>query len=211
MTPTTHTLARASRQLSLLSIPPRFSITKNAQARNAYGQIAQEIVCAALDLLPIPINGKCSICFDAERSGHFYEIKSVKRTGKVVIYDWRMEKERAAKVPLSYAILVHNVRGSDGHDLLREMLDSEPEILVVPASVIHELAQSYPLRQLQRPSSDPRNGYNRTGYRDGYRNVPVKELKALLPCTLCGNRFNLYDELHTIPIHTRSAIEPAST
>lgn len=202
MSTTPHTLARASRQLSLLSVAPRFSITKNAQARNAYGQIAQEIVCAALDLLPIPINGKCSICFDAERSGHFYEIKSVKHTGKVVIYDWRMEKERAAKVSLSYAILIHNVRGSDGHDLLREMLNSKPEILVMPASVIHELAQSYPLRQLQRPSSDPRNGYNRAGYRDGYRNVPVKDIRALCPTLEWNQWVKLYDLLFDINVRS---------
>lgn len=193
MTPAPHTLARASRQLSLLSVAPRFSIIKNAQARNAYGQIAQEIVCAALDLLPIPISGLCSVCFDAERADHFYEIKSVKRTGKVVIYDWRMEKERAAKVPLSYAILVHNVRGSDGHDLLREMLASEPEILLIPAHVIHEIAQRFPLRTLQRVSADPRNGYSRAGYREGYRNVPVKELKTLCSVVEWKRLRNLYD------------------
>lgn len=209
MTPVPHTLARASRQLSLLSVSPRFSITKNAQARNAYGQIAQEIVCAALDLLPIPISGSCSVCFDAERSGHFYEIKSVKRTGKVVIYDWRMKKERAAKVPLSYAILAHNVRGSDGHDLLQEMLASEPEILLIPAHVIHESALRFPLRTLQCVSSDPRNGYNRAGYRKGYRNVPVKELKKQLPCTLYGRRFRIYDEDHIITIYTCSSLIPA--
>lgn len=145
---TPHTLARASAQLPLLSLAPRFNITKNAQARNAYGTVAAEIVCAALKLNAIPINGNCSICFDAESAGHFYEIKSVKCGGKVVIYDWRMEKERAANVPLSYAILCHNVRKSTGVNLAVEMMNSNLELIVLPAHVVHEAAARQPLHKL---------------------------------------------------------------
>src|SRR4051812_26775895 len=101
-----NSIAPASKQLSLLSVAPSYTITKNAQARNAYGTVAVEIVCAALNLLPIPINGNYAICFDAQDSNGFYEIKSVHRSGKVVIYDWRMEKEASVNVPLAYAILV---------------------------------------------------------------------------------------------------------
>jgi hypothetical protein len=174
-------IARASRQLSLLDVQPRFTITKNAQARNAYGTIAADIVCKVLGLDPIPINGKCTICFDAERSNHFFEIKSVKASNKVVIYDWRMEKERLAKVPLSYAILCHNVRCSSGKNLLDEMLESRLELLVLPASEVHALATASPLHKILTLALDPRNGYTRPGYRDGYRNVPVSDLRKLCP------------------------------
>src|SRR4051812_20128751 len=75
-------LARASNQLQLLDVTPRYPIESNAAARNAYGSAAQEIVCAALKLRPIPINGQCDICFDAEDSDFFYEIKSCHRSGK---------------------------------------------------------------------------------------------------------------------------------
>lgn len=201
MTSTPHTLARASAQLPLLSIAPRFNITKNAQARNAYGTVAAEIVCATLKLDAIPINGNYSVCFDAERNGHFYEIKSVKRGGKVVIYDWRMEKERAAKVPLSYAILCHNVRKSNGVNLAAEMLCSGLELLVLPAHVVHEAAARQPLRKLLRLALDPRNGYTRAGYRDGYRNVPVKKLKALCPTLEWKRWCNLYDLRFDIVIY----------
>ena len=57
--------ALPSEQLSLLSIRPEYRIEGNTHARNAYGAAAQEIVCAALSLRAIPINGSCEICFDA--------------------------------------------------------------------------------------------------------------------------------------------------
>lgn len=176
-----HTLAPPNRQLSLLTVAPSYRITKNAQARNAYGTVAAELVCAALRLETIPINGNYSICFDAARDGRFYEIKSVRRSGKVVIYDWRMDKEANVKVPLYYAILIHNVRKSDGRRLVEEMTSSALELLVIEASRVHAIARAQPLQRFLQLALDPRNGYTRRGYKDGYRNVPVRLLRDLAP------------------------------
>lgn len=172
---------------------PSFKIVKNAQARKAYGLVAQEIVCAALDLRSIPINGNCSVCFDAEKENVFYEIKSCKRSGKVVVYDWRLRKEEAASVELRYAILLHNVKGSDGAHLMEEFSTSNLALLIVNHSTILELAAKEPLCQLKRVSADPRCGYSRKGYSEGYRNIPGINIREKLPIVSRRVCFNLYE------------------
>lgn len=174
-------LARASRQLLLLDTPPRFKITGNATARNAYGRAAQEIVCRALGLDAIAIDGTCETCLDAEGRGNFWEIKSVHRTGKVVIYDFRMQKEQIAGVPLRYAILIHGVRGCrDGGRLIAAFADNAPRILSLDAVTVHLVAMRERLTEIKSTALEkgPRFGYTRAGYADGYRSVRLRELIA---------------------------------
>lgn len=179
------TLAPADMQMPLLEVAPSWHITKNAQARNAYGTVAQHLVCAALRLLPIPTNGNYDICFDALGSdGTYFEVKSVKaKGGKVVIYDWRMAKEASVKVRVGYAILLHAVKGSNGRSLVSEFINGGLEVLVIPAAVVHSLAKMQPLNQVKN-HSNPRMGYSRKGYKDGYRNVPVTLLREM-----CASNF----------------------
>jgi hypothetical protein len=171
-------IARApAEQLVLLDIAPSYTIASNGRARNAYGTIAQDIACAALNLRAVPIDGRCAICPDAEgRDGLLYEIKSVHRSGKLVIYDWRMEKE-ATLPELRYAIVVHQARCCRSIEALLEAYAASLELWIVPASVIHQAALLCPLRRLLKLSSDPRNGYSRKGYVRGYRNVPLTGLR----------------------------------
>lgn len=197
------TIAPPSRQPLLLHIAPSWRITKNAQARNAYGSVAQELVCAALGITPVPINGNYECCFDAHHDEHgWVEIKSVKRTGgKVVIYDWRMAKEQASGVVLHYAILCHNVKGSDGRQLVREFVEGGLELIVLPAEQVHALAAAQPLQKLMRAErSGVRCGYNRKGYKDGYRNVPVSALRAL-----CGQVRHLHFQYVGHDVHASLA------
>lgn len=193
-------IARASGQRLLFDVPPRFRLGSNALARNAYGAAAQEIVCAALHLDPIAINGNCEFCADAERigSGLFFEIKSCHRVGKTVIYDWRMKKEARVPVPLNYAILAHNCRKlDDGAALLQYFALGGLEIIELPASVVHECAAAEPRQAAPASKEDRRCGYSRKGYADGYRNVPLAKLRALTRSerTLCfelhGIRFDI--------------------
>ncbi len=171
-------IARApAEQLTLLDLAPSYAIISNAHARNAYGTIAQDIACAALNLRPIPIDGRCAICPDAEdRDGLFYEIKSVHRSGKLVIYDWRIEKE-ATLSELHYAIVVHKAKGCRSTEALLASYAVSLELWIVPASEIHAAAKLCPVRQLLKPSNDPRCGYSRKGYVRGYRNVPLAGLR----------------------------------
>lgn len=175
------TIAPPDYQMTLLSVAPSYRITKNAQARNAYGTVAAEIVCAALSLAPVRINGSYDACFDAfdTTTGLHYEIKSVKHGGKVVVYDWRRAKEERAGDSLRYAILCHGVKGSDGRALADEMAASQLKLVMLPAADVHDVAARQPLRKLLKLALDPRNGYARVGYAEGYRNVPVAALLAL--------------------------------
>jgi hypothetical protein len=182
-------------QMSLLDISPCGPIKSNAHARNAYGSVAQEVACAALGLRAIPINGAKTTCFDAQDDERFYEIKSVRKGGKLVIYDWRMQKERDAGVPLYYAIVVHNARGARSFENLVQALSEGVEIVVVEASKVHLSANKQPLCKLKRDSNNPRAGYNRKGYKDGYRNVPLRDVMPeraeQCPCFIFGREFKI--------------------
>lgn len=166
-------IKRASGQLSLLSVDPMLNASSNAEARNAYGTAAQLIVCESLGLFPIAIDGRYDICFDAELDGIFYEIKSVHKSGKLVVYDWRLEKEMACGVLCFYAIMVHNLRGARS-DILNCLRKNIHRIVVVPLDTISSAARKCPLN-IPKPClpDNKRNGYNRKGYCRGYRNIPV--------------------------------------
>lgn len=171
-------LARASLQMPLLEVEPRYKVFNSASARTAYGAAAQEIVCAALQLDPIAINGNCDICFDAEKHGTFYEIKSVRSGQKVVIYNWRMQKEEKFSDVLFYAILLHTV--SRQRDEIISRMVAGAEILLLPARVVHEAAKACPthIPTINPEHASARHGYTRKGYADGYRNVSVTKLKG---------------------------------
>jgi hypothetical protein len=190
-------LAPACPQLSLLEVKPSFDIRGNAHARNVYGSAAQDIVCKALGLDPIPINGSYETCFDAERNRHPFEIKSVRSGSKVVVYDWRIAKE-ARHPDLQYAVFIHRVKAAtDFDDLIEQLTERPPRIAVTPATVIHALAAAEPLQTIKTISDNPRAGYQRKGYRDGYRNVPVSKILqrvrfvAMLDVSIFGARMDI--------------------
>lgn len=204
-----HTFAAPNRQLSLLEVQPVFRIDGNAHARNAYGTAAQEIACAALQLDPIPIDGSKTICFDASDGVRPYEIKSVHRNGKAVIYDWRMEKE--ATVPDSrYLILCHSVRGHrDGHTLYQAFANGGLEAWIITTPSIHRIAKQEQRRIMLSDSKDPRCGYNRKGYRDGYRNVGLNRFAPLLVEAQL-RQFTLYGICFSITVRVENCLLSSS-
>lgn len=183
-------IARArEEQFLLIETEPSFSIATNAHARNIYGSLAQELACAALNLRSIPIDGRCAICFDAEKHGRFFEIKSVHACGKLVLYAWRIEKERAFAEILDYVVVVHRARGARNASTWLSQIASFLEVYVIPANLVHTVAVTYPLQQLVKKSKDPRNGYCRKGYVNGYHNVPLKAFTPTQTATLTFNCF----------------------
>lgn len=198
--------ALASKQISLLHVPPHYTITSNAQARNAYGAAASEIVCAALELDPIAIDGSKEVCFDASRNGQNYEIKSVHQKSKIVVYDWRMKKEmrwmEKNSNPLRYAILAHNLRQHrNGATLIETLISKGLKLIVVNASVIHREAFQLKLNTMQSDvQRGPHFDYDRKGYADGYRNLPCEQILKL--CKMRSERtFKLYGEEYSIPVY----------
>lgn len=195
-------LAPPDAQMRLLDCAPRYRIENEAQARCAYGNAAQEIVCAALELTPIRINGNFPICFDAERAGVYYEIKSCKRNGPVVIYNWRMEKERSVEVPLKYAILMHNApKIRDGNNIFTLLNQRGLDLLLIDAWRVHAIAIQQTTRHCV--TKVPLHGSTRVGYRDGYRLTPTRRL---IECThrIVHREFWLHDVLFSVRIHTDS-------
>lgn len=157
---------------------PKLRISSNALARNVYGKIAEDVVCAALSLDPILINGKYDICFDATKDNIFYEIKSVHQKSKVVLYDFRMEKERDSKLPVTYAILCHQIRGARSvTEVLNGYRANGLILLTAAASIIHGFAFACELNHLYKKAvTNKRTGYTRKGYNNGYRNLPAQFL-----------------------------------
>jgi hypothetical protein len=171
------TIAPPNNQITLeLGVQPIWNASNNASARNAYGAAAQEIACRTFGLDPIPINGNFEVCLDAKKNETFYEIKSVNIHGKLVLYDWRINKEQDAGVPINYCVVVHHRKGGR-RDVLSWILSRKVIIIVCPMAVIHRLAMACPLNKPTSPEKhNKRNGYMRKGYCDGYRNLPVNKL-----------------------------------
>ena len=194
-------IARAPKQMILLDVLPSYPMENNAKARNAYGSCAQEIVCAAIKADPIPINGNCEICFDAEARGVFYEIKSARAGSKVCLYDWRIRKEANSEKPLKYAILLHNVGAVlESRELWRRMALTS-KLVILSASTIHRLAMEEPLKNINPLAADrgPRFGYSRRGYAEGYRSVPIKKIMDRCRASRTED-FWLHDFLFSVPI-----------
>jgi hypothetical protein len=192
-------LAPPDGQLELLDCPPTFDIKNNASARNAYGTAAQEIACAALALTPIRINGNYEVCFDAKRGEVFYEIKSCRRTSKVVVWKWRIEKERKTGVSYRYAIVTHNApKIRDGGNLFGLLNQRGIDIFMIEGWKIGALALQQPLKAWL--AKDPLHGSNRVGYREGYYCIPMKQIREC--CThIAHHDFWLHDVLFSVRIH----------
>lgn len=165
-------------QPTLFELPiPKLTLTGVGSSRTRYGQVVEEIITTALGLTPINTGGSSPVIFDAHKDKMFYEIKSLRRTSSLPIYEWRREKDRTCGVPLLYAIAMHNVtKATDVEEIWTRMGETLKRVLLLPAPVIDGLAEVEPLRELKSEKKSPRSGYHREGYKEGYRNVPAKRI-----------------------------------
>ena len=156
---------------------PEFDFGTAGAARTHYGKAGEEVACNVLGLLDITINSRYSVNFDAFKGPMFYEIKNVRKGGKVVVYKFRMEKELrwAEDGVLDYVMVVHNVRGAKTNRELWEGFERNGvSIVVIPAKKLHKIAKGCELRHIEVKGNGA--GYEREGYREGYYNVPIKDL-----------------------------------
>ena len=155
-----------------------------ASARTHYGKAMEELVCAAMGLTNIPINGNYEINFDAKQGAAFFEIKSVRDlpSSKSVIYDWRIAKEKPHALKLHYIFGLHQVKAARSNaDLWDQLEAGGVRLIVTPAARVHRLALEQPLNKIKTERLDaakPRDGYSRKGYCEGYRNLPVGAISA---------------------------------
>lgn len=170
------TIAPPSAQGCLFYTAPVINCDSPASARCAYGNAAQEIVYALLDIERIPINVQYSTNFDGKKGAMYFEIKSTKQQGgKVVVYDWRVQKEILANVPLTYLLVCHKLN-QHREDIVQVMADTGVVIYSLPAAVVHHLAHELPKRTLKMSEANARSGYMRGEYKTGYRNIDLRTI-----------------------------------
>lgn len=171
----------------LIDQPPDQRIRGAGHRRTVIGNLVQELVCRIMGWQHLAVNGRQEFCPDANNPlGQPIEIKSSHCTksgnGKVVIYDWRMAKEIIHAPNLAYAIFCYCAEGKGKSkttaQFLDRLADCPPVLLLLPSWQVHHVALTEcPLNKMKSQRFDNvRNGYTRTGYADGYRNVPTASL-----------------------------------
>lgn len=162
-------------QPKLFETFPEIDFKTVGAARVYYGRAMEELVCGAMELTPIPLNGKYSVNFDAKKGVIFHEIKSVRNSlnPKSVIYDWRINKEKFYRNKLRYVFGLHKATIAKSNSELWDQFENRGvELLVTPAARVHRLALQQPICRIKKQSNGS-VGYTRQGYCEGYRCLPI--------------------------------------
>ena len=70
---------------------------------------------------------------------------------------------------------LHKVKAATSNrDLWEQISANGVRLLVVTSGMVHTLAKKQPLQKIKHTAGE--SGYTREGYKDGYRNLPVREL-----------------------------------
>lgn len=158
-------------------------IERAGESRVIYGEIVNQVVNALLGFENIPGSGSHDIVFDSFLRGRqtFIEVKSLRRNNKCPIYDFRRSKDRDCGKPLLYVFAIHDCK--DAHTvggIWLKMAETLKQVFVLPAWAVDLEARRHPLQTIKtsRTASGSRNGYQRKGYAEGYRNIPFTSLAA---------------------------------
>lgn len=192
---TIKTVRNPSTQARLFEEPDLINFPSLASARTRFGEAAEELACEAFGLDNIPTDGRFDVCFDAQdRKGNFFEIKSVRQGGAIPLWNWRIEKDRKAGVPLFYIIVQHKTGGvKNTHDLWDGFAKTVKEIFIVPLGIMETLHSE---GKLVTPKTISTHGSMRKGYCEGYKLVPTKKLESRIHSAktvvfkLYGHTFN---------------------
>jgi len=190
----------ADTQLTLFPVEPEVVLATQAAARNLYGNLCERIAVEALSLRRLKISGNFDACYDAQsKEGGLVEVKSVRRSGACPIWSWRMQKDltvAAEGEDVSYVFVAHNISGvSSSDELWKGLARTVKEIFVVPLPVMAEMHKSSPAGGMRLGLGG--SGYDREGYRDGYRRVSMKSIRARstrgqrLNFSLAGHEFDV--------------------
>ncbi len=193
---TVKTVDRPAEQTRLFEEPDLIKFPTLASARTRFGDAAEEIACKALNLNRIPTDGRFDVCFDAQDNrGRFFEIKSVRQNSSIPLWNWRIEKDRKAGVPLYYIVVCHDTGGvKDTRELWAGLAETVREVFIVPLGIMESFHSE---GKHVTPKTFKEHGSMRKGYCDGYRLVAVKKLRnrlqsaSLTGFKLYGHNFNL--------------------
>lgn len=171
-------------QQTLFDHPPEFKFKGAGHRRTFMGAIMEEVVCGLLGFTRLPTGGKDVYQPDAkDPQDRPVEIKSVcinsKNSGKSVLYDFRMEKDRIHAPALAYVFACHMSVGkgkAKNADEFLTRLQHHLTLAIVPAWVVRtDALRDCKLCKIKsKRSGGKRAGYEREGYAEGYRSLPVR-------------------------------------
>ena len=154
--------------------------TGGGARRTRIGNLVEDIALGLLRVAPCKKSGGYDCCFDGKHGDTFYEVKSVRRGGKVVVYKWRLERDEAAGVPLRYVIAMRNTNLAGAMtvgDTRRALAGDLLSLYVVSARKVHAATKSLPLNKLKKGHAcGGKVGYTRAGYAEGYYNIALPVL-----------------------------------
>ncbi len=178
---------------------PSLDLTLKPGASRAYSGVAmEEVLRGLLSLQPGLTNGTAATCPDGyTHLDRPVEMKSLRKGGKLVVYDWRMAKDIPSTL---YIIGVHNrTKCGNLSDIWEKLSKTLHCVFILGAHEVAKLAYAQELNAIttQRTASGVRNGYQRKGYKEGYRNVPYGhlmrvarvQLPFLVSCSIHGLDF----------------------
>ena len=190
-------------QMDLLSVCPDKQIHREGERRTRYGQVVEEVLTTVLPLDNIVNSGSYDAVYDAYWNGWNCEIKSINVNGELIVYDWREKKDIAVVKQgekLVYLLANHKCHKADSMRSIYEgMAATLTDVYVLSQPEVSRLLSGRPRRGIKTEiKGNKRHGYNREGYRDGYRTVPMKQIREmdfLRPTVFRGELYNLPFEI----------------
>ena len=148
------------------------ALGSHASARTGIGDVAELYACAALGMERQAIDGRKSVCIDAEWNGRPVEIKSVGKNNRALIYKWRMEKDlKEHGDTLVYVFVRHDclITVKNSAEIVCHFIKHPPKLILTSVTRLHETLKGEKLRKFSmfEGGTDTRIGYNRAGYSEG--------------------------------------------
>lgn len=155
------------------------------------GNFGECIVASAIRGRRLKTDTRCTTCPDVSRAGLYFECKTVREGGAVVVYASRLEKERAYPEPLLYAVLTHRARfagASTCAALYAILAGSTCRLYLLDLATIDRLTQGVRLRQ--NVPAKPGAGWYTRGYERGYYGIALPVVREACSCEAGRRRFD---------------------
>lgn len=163
--------------INLFNIKPSGPIRKTAgQRRVLYGYIVERLCNKALGSQQLKIDGRKEHCMDGQIDDLYIEVKSVRYKNKSPVYDFRVDKDVKSGKKILYAFFIHRCYKEETYeDLYNSLITKTIGIFLHDLDSVQRLCEATPLSKIKNCGC---NGYSRTGYKDGYRNIKCSNIMS---------------------------------
>lgn len=167
-----------------------------AQTRNWAGDFFEGLTAALLHANRHKTDSRATVCPDLSIGDRdYFESKSVGKTGAVIVYDSRLEKDLKwtgeTGAALHYVVWRHK-SGCTGFKLRSalwaNLAETAYEALIFPLATLAELCDAAPKRVVNNGGKGGDGkawGYGSRGYREGWM-INANRIKALCPVIGCA-------------------------